>query len=858
MGWSSTGNDFLRELGQAKDAMAFEILWRADEPGLRVRIVPLMAATQDATLGHLLLEAFLAAHANQDVQLALNSSAVSVQPAALDLADTTRLADLVRKAPQAPAARMRAQWCLKQKQSPAAELARAIVLGELSVANADDAFFRIARQRVGQDKRIADEVANNLHATVTKNERNWHLAGRFLDAIPPDQQSKAIARLQTLAIERINHAGDALGGNLRARFARDPSNIIRALEAGTLRNTEGPNGLVEAIAEIESAPDRGRARAAALLRQPQAFGVIDGLTRRWDDGEWRVTLDGLMAYPSMKAPASVGTVLARAPRRFAATAMRIAARHPNGGAPQIIPSAAGLAVTAVNEVGASDDSIAQQAALIAWPSDDKDPVLAVTKAVLGDLKPEHRGHLVAQAVALAILPVHLAPTMLDPGDYGLALLAPPLEGKLLGDLAGALHAAAPDHMSVVVRKRQQANFSVALAEGIAPMDPKAAFAGAADVYRSFSQADRDVLINLLDSHGSWSEEALITAFADDGDRMNSTRRARALAIAGRALRPGSAAPAFLVGAVTASNTAVAEAAYAAVAAIGPVDPEVARALRAVASSKYAPGKAQAQAALSALAKSYRESLEAHRGDRVMEQALLAALAATAEQEAIETLLDYLGPNAVDDYSTVKQTAAKGLAEAVDNIDSRYLEQMAALLDGDQREGDPKAREAIDEAFRRASLGEDAALAGLYALVGFTPRHDPSTLFGAEKDRLVRQTGLWHRSQTMTVTLRPNAISHLDNMAMSIVRAAYLRFGSSDAMKAQIAADRPVNPPYGTILNALIGPMEKAKGPLLALHHSRSEETEVAHPGTEPTEDTVVAARKNFAVGGKLLLHLLDQ
>jgi hypothetical protein len=44
----------------------------------------------------------------------------------------------------------------------------------------------------------------------------------------------------------------------------------------------------------------------------------------------------------------------------------------------------------------------------------------------------------------------------------------------------------------------------------------------------------------------------------------------------------------------------------------------------------------------------------------------------------------------------------------------------------------------------------------------------------------------------------------------------------------------------------------------ALHHSRSEETEVAHPGTEPTEDTAVAARKNFAVGAKLLLYLLDQ
>jgi hypothetical protein len=37
---------------------------------------------------------------------------------------------------------------------------------------------------------------------------------------------------------------------------------------------------------------------------------------------------------------------------------------------------------------------------------------------------------------------------------------------------------------------------------------------------------------------------------------------------------------------------------------------------------------------------------------------------------------------------------------------------------------------------------------------------------------------------MKETLCPNAISHLDNMAMSIVRGAYLRFGSSDAMKAK--------------------------------------------------------------------------
>jgi hypothetical protein len=858
MGWSSTGNDFLRELGQAKDAKAFEILWRADEPTLRARIIPLMAASQDASLGHLLLETFLASHQNQEVQLALQNSAASAKPAALDLADTRRLADLVRKAPQVQIARLRALWCIRQKHAPAAELARDIILGAVTVLNGDDPFFRIARQRVGEDRRIADEVAHSLYATLTKNDRTWHLAGRFLDALPPDQQSKAIKRLQALAIERIAHAGEALGANLRARFARDPSSLIRALEAGTLRNAEGPNGLVEAVAEIESGPERGRARAVALLRQPQAFGVLDALTRRWDDNEWQVTLDGLLAYPPTKAPASVGTVLARAPKRLAAAAMRVAARHPNSGAPQVTQSAVDLAVAALNEVSAADDAIAQQAGLLAWPGDGTDPVLAVTKAVLADLKSEHRGQLVAQAVALASTPVDLAPALLDTSDYTFALLTPPLEGKLLGDVAAAFHAAAPDHMSVVVRKRQQATFSVALAQGVAPRDPKSAFAGAADAYRTFSQADRDVLINLLDAHGSWSEEALITAFADDGDRLNSTRRARALALAGRVVPPGSAAPPFLVAALTASKPAVAEAAYGAVAAIGPVDPDVARALRVVASSKNAPGKPQAQAALTALASAFRVKLEANRGDRAKEAALLAALAATAEPDAVETLLDYLGPDAVDDYSTVKQAAAKGLTEAVDSIDSNHLERMASLLDGDEREGDPKAREAIEEAFRRASLGEDAALAELYALVGVNPKHDPSTLFGPEKDRLVRQTALWHRSQGMKEILRPNAISHLDNMAMSIVRAAYRRFGSSDPMKAQLAADRPANPPYGTILNALTGPMEKSKGALLALHHARSDETEIAHPGTEPTEDTAVAARKNFTVGAKLLVYLLDQ
>jgi hypothetical protein len=89
------------------------------------------------------------------------------------------------------------------------------------------------------------------------------------------------------------------------------------------------------------------------------------------------------------------------------------------------------------------------------------------------------------------------------------------------------------------------------------------------------------------------------------------------------------------------------------------------------------------------------------------------------------------------------------------------------------------------------------------------------------------------------------------------RAAYLVLGESDQMKAQIRSSDRL-PYYGTLIRALQGKLDKARGPLEALHQLRNEFTEVTHPGTAPTAETVTTANTNFANGAKVLLGSLQQ
>jgi hypothetical protein len=129
--------------------------------------------------------------------------------------------------------------------------------------------------------------------------------------------------------------------------------------------------------------------------------------------------------------------------------------------------------------------------------------------------------------------------------------------------------------------------------------------------------------------------------------------------------------------------------------------------------------------------------------------------------------------------------------------------MGELLDGDVQENDPAARESLSSAMALASLGPDDALALLYELAKYRPRSKPDDLFGIEKGTLLRQLGLYKRESDRGVVGRSTALAHLDIVAERIVRAAGLRLGSSEPLKARIQAS-PRDPDYGARATASVG------------------------------------------------------
>jgi hypothetical protein len=484
-------------------------------------------------------------------------------------------------------------------------------------------------------------------------------------------------------------------------------------------------------------------------------------------------------------------------------------------------------------------------------------VLDTTKAILKDVvKGDFRGLVVGQAVVLGSLAPEAVPLLLEPSEYAGVLAPSDLSGERLRAVAVSLYDAEPDHMRNVIRQAQVKEFD--LARAIASRSPDAAFSGAATVYRDLAEDDKNELMGLLEAHGTWKQEELLSAIAGETSPKAAARRIRAIKMTGRVGSAAQAAPSFVVDAVATSRLDLLEATFDVIASLHPRDLELTRRLREIAESEGAPGRAAAASALDSLATAHISAI-AISTTHAERSLLLALLGATARLESIDTLLRYLGGEAEDDHPSVKQAAAAALLDAVGEVDftPAQIQLIGDRLDGPQSEGDPKARATLVDVLGRATLGEDQAVLVLYELIGRRPKGDPGQLFGQEKSRLLRAAALCRTSESQREAGWPGLIEQLDNMAMCVTRAAYLVAGDNEAPKELIRGD-PRRPEYGSLLNMLSGPLSSAKGPLLALHKARNEETEYPHPGTRPTQDTVTTARTNFSQGVKVLVGVLEK
>jgi hypothetical protein len=392
------------------------------------------------------------------------------------------------------------------------------------------------------------------------------------------------------------------------------------------------------------------------------------------------------------------------------------------------------------------------------------------------------------------------------------------------------------------------------------MFPDAAFSGSAEAFPTLSKADKDEIIDLLGAHATTGQIPALEAIAREDHRENAERRVRAAEKIAELTAKGEPLPQSVVDLLRSNIPKLREAAVRAIEQVKPYDPILIGDLHAVADGGGVPGKAAA-AALDTLADEFLSDLAAASSKEDLHR-VIPLLGAVGRARVLPSLFNHLGVNAEYDDVALHRAAAKAIrqsAEHVRNVSQEDQATLVRLIDGEEREADPEAQAALSSALARLQLGENAALKILYDELPFEVKGDPDELFGPEKERLLRQLGLYARARDQGESGWGVALSHLDNVAERLVRAAYLACeGGSESIKEEIRTD-PSQPEYGRLIGALssVGKLKGIQDDASVLHDIRSKNSEVPHAGQQPDEETIATARRCFKEIAKVCVGTLQ-
>jgi hypothetical protein len=857
------GNELFRQLAATKDVKSLLILWRADEPALKVKLVPHMASTADKGLASRLVNVLLARRQPTELLGAVIRVANSGGPT-LGRPDAMRLIEAARGEPTPPRSTdptraAAAVWAMNQPYPEALVLAKECVLGTFTISGSS--LIEPASARVGRARNATDEIATALLAQMTADTKrsSYQRSGQglsraivFLGHTAPTRSSAAIRNLLEPVLAALLTTNADVGPKLRQHVASEPDLLAATLRRRAVGSqTSGGRGLVEAIDEIDEPSRRAELRALVVLHQPSLYDRA--MTRKWSDEDWSRQLDAMAVVVPTAASRSLGQHLDASPANQSARVMRVISQH--GAADAVLLSIAAKKVSEHARLMPDEEVGA-----LAWPTGEDQTLGVVAKSVLAQsFSPEHSGRIVGDAVATNRLPPELAPTIVDPSWWAHVLSSANLNEESVGALASAFYSNGRDHAAKIIQKRQVENFSLAVADALAASSPRTAFAGAVQAYPVLSIADRERLMSMLERHGSWEQAELVELLGGDMSKAGRALRARAIALAGTLAPSGGQAPSFVIDALGSSRPEMLAAALDAIAKLQPRDPDLVRRLRDRAEGdEKMPGRDEASAAMTQLDEAYSEGL-AKTDSRPQRIELLTLLGAAARPGSIDELLGYVGPEAEDDHPEVKRAASTGLADAAGAVrfSTAQISKLADLLDGPSPEGDRQARETLSMALARARLEDMQALAVVFGLVDpALPRQASRELFGNELDRLITHAGLFANEESRGEAGFAGAIQQLDLMALFLARAAYVVGGTSRKVNEQIRRGDYRVPEHGALFNALDGELSNAKGPLLALHLARGDETNYAHPGSTPTSETMTTARENFKMGGNILIGTL--
>lgn len=871
--WNRYGAGFLVDLAEQRDWRSVEALWRFGGPADLTDLAEVMAASGDARLAAVLVEALLsggyAANAPTLPELMLEHGPAVKVATAREVLD--RLADSERPltSPYAEKQHLIIAWLLSQPGPALDDLAFAIITGGspyTEVAEPRNAAIARAARSAEIGARVVDHLASDpgLWSTGT----TWVRSADVVARIGNPRGRAGLVRAMTAALMELPpEAPIQLSADFALLMEKHAGKELREAFAGEeLSNTPGTAAAVHAIAMFK--PTTSRDDLVEVLAREQAvlWSAYRGqVYANWSVGDWERMLRRWVLPTSVLVEA--GEVVNDAPT--ALNPLRIRAAQVHGAEPGDYSARVAIgALQAIATIEAEDEFDASTvASALPWDLAVSDGELEYLGSILqGALPGPEQAAVVLHAFSTGGLGADAAAALLPP-DEVVAAFGVLESGVARGSIAAALYERCEaEFVQDVIRQVVGGdNQTLDIVAAIAALDPALAFESFDDGrWHELSEAEKDELIDLLEKHAVLEQEALLDGIANDSDGPNAPRRARA-ARRWAALAPiHSVIPPGILSLLESNRETLIQTFAEVAASVQPRDEATLVSLQ----DKWLNGGktgASARAALDNVAAGLVATLAGVRPPDRREKCppMLHLLGITAAPDTFDKLLSYVGDDAVDDNVTLRRAAASAVRAFVDVTGLRDG-QLTALGRCLSTETDPAAADDLRSALAAADLGDDAAVLSLYALADRRPDQvsaTPDQLFGSEKSRLVTALKKMRVQQALGEPGWDGFVEQMDLVGEALVRTAYLRYGPSDGLKNEIRSGVHNKPDYGNLVKAIaqapgLGPVSAH---LQTVHDIRSTRTAAHHPSGGDLDDAAVAQAENAlrTAARAILDRLLD-
>jgi hypothetical protein len=868
--WNQYGARFLAQLEENQDWGSIDAVWRYGGPEDLTPVAEVMARSGDSRLAWLLAKALTGGRYVEQVPTLptiLHQHAPRVTGGTAGEVLERLLSDEEPlKAPYAGEPHLVIGWLMRQPGSALDDLAVEIALGGHQFSDTpepkDAAIDRISRSPGLAGRTVQGFIDNPaLWATGHAWTRTADVLGRLGN---PKGRADLVRAMTTGLISLPPEEAVQPSAAFAVLMEKHATGEIRdALEGDPLGDTPGVKATILAVAQFK--PGAGRddlveilaARQAALWSAHRAAIYSSWTTADWDRMLTRWGTPGSTLIDA-------GEVIDDAPTETDTKRIRVAFAHrgePGDYAARVAQGALKHFVEGNDEPHADVPAVV---GAVPWDLIEGGDARKYLGWIFEQtLTPSDRRSVLLAAYTGKHVNADLTAGMMPTDEIGPSLLD--LEtGSTRAAYASALYDWHAEDLDAVFRSViDESNDTFDIVEALAARDRTLAFGTfGLDRWHDLDNAQKDQLLILLEEHATLDQEPLLDLIAHDSDGPNAPRRARAARRWAALAELHSVIPPGVLSLLESNRENLTQAFAEIAAEIQPRDEGTLISLQA----KWLNGGktgGSARAALDNVATGLVASLGELRPPDRREHcpSLLHLLGITAAPYTFPTLLAYVGADAIDDNVDLRRCAAAAIRAFVDitTIDGDKFDALSRCV---ATETDPTAASDLRNASAAGNLGDDAAILGLYDIVGLAPDevgHTPDELFGTQKVRLLTALKKLRVQQVQGEPGWDGYVEQMDLVGEALVRTAYLRFGPSASLKAQISADTPNDPDYGTLVKAIANAKDfsAASAHLQTVHHIRSTRTAAHHPsGGDLDSEAITQTENALRTGATEILNRL--